>query len=303
MRLEDAKIIVTGGAQGLGRHFAKRIVEAGGQVIAGDVNEEGLRSLAEESKGDKGKLFVRRLDVADEADIGSFVEHAHTAMGGLNGLVNNAGILKDGLLVKKDRETGQVTKLSRADWQRVIDVNLTGATLMVRDVVAKMAETNTKGVVVNMSSIARHGNRGQSNYAAAKAALATNTKTWVARVRALRHSRRCDRPGDDRDAHDAGDEPEGPRRARRRDPRGSHRASRRHLARGAFRDRVRVLQRTHHRRRRRPLDVNAARRAPGATRSSVGTIQENGEDHDASVWILTVSAFAFASRGESPCRN
>jgi 3-oxoacyl-[acyl-carrier protein] reductase len=49
---------------------------------------------------------------------------------------------------------------------------------MVRDVVAKMAETNTKGVVVNMSSIARHGNRGQSNYAAAKAALATNTKTW-----------------------------------------------------------------------------------------------------------------------------
>ncbi len=178
MRLEDAKIIVTGGAQGLGRHFAKRIVEAGGQVVAGDVNEEGLRSLAEEAKGDKGKLFVRKLDVADEADIGSFVEHAHTEMGGLNGLVNNAGILKDGLLVKKDRETGQVTKLSRADWQRVIDVNLTGATLMVRDVVAKMAETNQKGVVVNMSSIARHGNRGQSNYAAAKAALATNTKTW-----------------------------------------------------------------------------------------------------------------------------
>ncbi len=179
MRLEDAKIIVTGGAQGLGRHFAKRIAEAGGQVVAGDVNEEGLRSLAEEAKGDKGKVFVRKLDVADEADVASFVDFAQKEMGGLNGLVNNAGILRDGLLVKKDRETGAISKLSKADWQRVIDVNLTGATLMVRDVVAKMAEAGTKGVVVNMSSIARHGNRGQSNYAAAKAALATNTKTWA----------------------------------------------------------------------------------------------------------------------------
>ena len=179
MRLEDAKIIVTGGAQGLGRHFSKRIVEAGGSVTAGDVNEEGLKSLAEECKGQKGKIAVRKLDVADEADIASFIDFASKEMGGLNGLVNNAGILRDGLLVKKDKESGAITKLSKADWQRVIDVNLTGATLMARDVVAKMAETNTKGVVVNMSSVARHGNRGQSNYAAAKAALATNTKTWA----------------------------------------------------------------------------------------------------------------------------
>ena len=179
MRLEDAKMIVTGGAQGIGRHISKRIVEAGGSVAAGDVNENGLLSLAEECKGLKGKLVVRKLDVADEADIATFVEFAAKEMGGLTGLVNNAGILRDGLLVKKDRETGAITKLSKSDWQRVIDVNLTGATLMVRDVVAKMAETNQKGVVVNMSSVARHGNRGQSNYAAAKAALATNTKTWA----------------------------------------------------------------------------------------------------------------------------
>jgi 3-oxoacyl-[acyl-carrier protein] reductase len=179
MRLEDAKMIVTGGAQGIGRHISKRIVEAGGSVAAGDVNEEGLRSLADECKGQKGRLVIRKLDVADEADIASFVDFAAKEMGGLTGLVNNAGILRDGLLVKKDKETGAITKLSKADWQRVIDVNLTGATLMVRDVVAKMAETNQKGVVVNMSSVARHGNRGQSNYAAAKAALATNTKTWA----------------------------------------------------------------------------------------------------------------------------
>jgi 3-oxoacyl-[acyl-carrier protein] reductase len=178
MRLEDTRFIVTGGAQGMGRHFALRIAEAGGQVTAGDVNEAGLAALAEEGKALPGKVHVAKLDVADEADVARFVAFAHDAMGGLNGLVNNAGILRDGLLVKRDKVTGAITKLSRDQWQAVIDVNLTGATMMARDVAAKMAETGTRGAIVNISSIARHGNRGQSNYSAAKAALATNTKTW-----------------------------------------------------------------------------------------------------------------------------
>ena len=155
MRLEDSKIIVTGGAQGLGRHFCIRIAEAGGSVTAGDVNEEGLASLVEETKGLKGKVFTRKLNVADEAETAAFVDWAFTQMGGLTGLVNNAGILRDGLLVKKDREAGKVAKLSRADWQADLDVNLTGATWMVRDVVAKMVENDQKGGIVNMSSIAR----------------------------------------------------------------------------------------------------------------------------------------------------
>jgi 3-oxoacyl-[acyl-carrier protein] reductase len=122
---------------------------------------------------------ARKLDVADEADVGSFVAWAHGAMGGLNGLINNAGILRDGLLVKRDKETGQIKTLSKEQWDAVIAVNLTGATLLARDTVAKIAETNTRpAVVVNMSSIARYGNRGQSNYSAAKAALAANTRTW-----------------------------------------------------------------------------------------------------------------------------
>jgi 3-oxoacyl-[acyl-carrier protein] reductase len=179
MRLEDTKFIVTGGAQGMGRHFALRIAEAGGQVTVGDVNDAGLTALVDETKGAKGKVHARHLNVADEADVGSFVDFAATAMGGLNGLVNNAGILRDGLLVKRDKATGAITKLSRDQWQAVIDVNLTGATLMARDVAVKIAESGVKGgVIVNISSIARHGNRGQSNYSAAKAALATNTKTW-----------------------------------------------------------------------------------------------------------------------------
>ncbi len=179
MKLSDLKIIVTGGASGMGRHFAVRLVEAGAQVAIGDVNDAGLAETVGLAKG-PGKLHSRKLNVADEADVGAFVAWAHGAMGGLNGLINNAGILRDGLLVKKDRETGAVKVLSKEQWDAVIGVNLTGATLMARDVVAKMVETNQKpGVIVNMSSVARHGNRGQSNYTAAKAALAANTVTWA----------------------------------------------------------------------------------------------------------------------------
>ncbi len=179
MELSTFKIIVTGGAQGMGAHFAKRLVEAGAQVAVGDVKEEGLAALAAEVKG-PGKLFTRKLNVADEAEVVDFVTWAHASMGGLNGLINNAGILRDGLLVKQDRTTGAITKMSREQWNAVIDVNLTGATMIAREVIAKMMETGTRpGVIVNMSSIARYGNRGQSNYSAAKAALAANTLTWA----------------------------------------------------------------------------------------------------------------------------
>ncbi len=172
MQISQLKIIVTGGAQGMGAHFAKRLFEAGAKVAVGDVNEA---MLAELPKG----IHTRRLDVSKEAECESFVHFAHEAMGGLNGLVNNAGIIRDGLLVKKDRTTGEIKKFSTADWDSVIGVNLTGATMMVRETVAKMVQTEQKpGVIVNMSSISRHGNRGQSNYVAAKAALAANTVTW-----------------------------------------------------------------------------------------------------------------------------
>ena len=177
MRLEELKIIVTGGASGMGAHFAKRLHAAGAQVAVGDVNEA---MLAELPPG----IHKRKLDVAHEVDCAELVSWAHGKMGGLNALVNNAGIIRDGLLVKKDRETGAIKKLPTADWNAVIAVNLTGATLMAREVAAKIAETATKdgachGVIVNISSVSRHGNRGQSNYVAAKAALAMNAVTWA----------------------------------------------------------------------------------------------------------------------------
>lgn len=173
MRLQDLKIIVTGAGNGMGAHFATRLHEAGAQVCAGDVDEAAMATNL------PAGVHRRRLDVSDEVDLVGFVGWAQATMGGLNALINNAGIIRDGLLVKQDRATGKVLRLPTAKWNAVLGVNLTGATLMVREVVATMVEAGQRpGVIVNMSSIARHGNRGQSNYVAAKAALSANTVTW-----------------------------------------------------------------------------------------------------------------------------
>jgi 3-oxoacyl-[acyl-carrier protein] reductase len=173
MELRELKVIVTGAAQGMGAHFARRLEAAGAQVAAGDVNEARLAELP-------AGIHRRRLDVTSTDDARAFVAWAAGVLGGLNGLVNNAGIIRDGLLVKQDRTTGELATLSDADWDAVIAVNLTGATRMAREVAAAMARARTRpGVIVNISSVARHGNRGQSNYVAAKAALAANTVTWA----------------------------------------------------------------------------------------------------------------------------
>lgn len=173
MKLDELKIMVTGGASGMGAHFARRLHEAGAKVAVGDVNEQLLAELP-------AGVARRKLDVSKEDDVASFVQWAAGELGGLNALVNNAGILRDGLLVKQDRETKAVKKLSIDDWNAVLGVNLTGATLMVRELAAQMVAAGTRpGVIVNMSSISRHGNRGQSNYVAAKSALAANTLTWA----------------------------------------------------------------------------------------------------------------------------
>lgn len=172
MELKDVKAIVTGGAQGMGAHFAKQLAQAGAQVAVGDVNDAMLAELP-------AGIHRRRLDVSDRKDCAAFVKWAAESMGGVNVLVNNAGILRDGLLVKKDRATGEVVTLSDEQWDQVIAVNLTGATVMVRETVAEMVRRDQRpGVVISMSSIARHGNRGQSNYVSAKAALAANAVTW-----------------------------------------------------------------------------------------------------------------------------
>jgi 3-oxoacyl-[acyl-carrier protein] reductase len=173
MQLSDLRVIVTGAARGMGAHFAARLSEAGAKVVAADVDEAGLRELPE-------RVERRVCNVASEEECAALVQWAHERMGGLNALVNNAGIIRDGLVLREDRETGEIKRFSTKDWHAVLDVNLSGAFFMVREFAYTLAKHKIRpGVIVNMSSVARHGNRGQSNYVSTKAALAANTVTWA----------------------------------------------------------------------------------------------------------------------------
>jgi 3-oxoacyl-[acyl-carrier protein] reductase len=178
MQLDSLKIIVTGGGSGMGRAFVHQLIRAGASVCIADMSEEGMAETIASAEG-PGSAIAVKCNVADEDDVIAMVNTAHDQLGGLNGLVNNAGIFRDGLLVKKDRKTGEIKKMSLNKWNAVINVDLTGPFLCTREFAAKCIETGTKSaVVVNISSIARHGNMGQSNYSAAKAGLVADTKLW-----------------------------------------------------------------------------------------------------------------------------
>ncbi len=181
MDIQNVQAIVTGGASGMGRHFVLRLAALGAKVAAADLDEEKLSSLKEETKDAPGEVFTFQANVAKEEEVIALINGAHDAMGGLNVLVNNAGIFRDGLLVKVDRETGAVVKkMSLRSWQAVIDVDLTGPFLCIREFASKVIETKTKSsAVINISSVSRHGNPGQGNYSAAKAGLVADTALWA----------------------------------------------------------------------------------------------------------------------------
>ncbi|MFZ5480999.1 MAG: SDR family oxidoreductase [Myxococcota bacterium] len=179
MNISGMNVLVTGGASGMGRGFVLSLAREGANVAFCDLNDEAIAGVVDEAKGLAGKVVGFRANVAKEDDVVQLVKDARAALGGLNGLVNNAGIIRDGLLVKVNKETGAVEKLSLAKWQQVLDVNLTGVFLCTREFAASCIETKTKpAVVVSISSISRHGNQGQSNYSAAKAAIVADTKLW-----------------------------------------------------------------------------------------------------------------------------
>jgi 3-oxoacyl-[acyl-carrier protein] reductase len=179
MRLEEVRAIVTGAASGLGRHFARELVGAGASVVAGDIDTDGLEQLKAEAAPLPGRIYTGKLDVRQETSVAEFVRAAAEEFGGINVLVNNAGILRDGLLLQEEEE-GWVRKLPSVQWKQVLDVNLTGPYLMTREVVADLITRGIRqSVVVNLSSVTRSGNPGQSNYSASKAGLDAATRPWA----------------------------------------------------------------------------------------------------------------------------
>ena len=182
MQITDAKAIVTGGASGMGRAFVLGLARDGATVVAADMNAEGLESVVQEAKELRGTVYARTCDVSDEADVVGMIDGARADMGGLNVIINNAGIFRDGLLVKTDRGTGKVKgTMSLANWQKVIDVDLTGPFLCTREFARSFIDNDdgSEGVIIGISSISRHGNMGQTNYSAAKAGLVADTKLWA----------------------------------------------------------------------------------------------------------------------------
>jgi 3-oxoacyl-[acyl-carrier protein] reductase len=175
VELRDLRIVVTGAASGLGRHFALALSGLGAAVGAIDTDAHGLAALASTAPS---TMRVHRADVRDEAQVATAIENIADQLGGLNGLVNNAGIYRDGRLVGLDGDG--VRKMPLAQWRAVLDTDLTGPFLVGREVAAQMIDRRINpGVIINISSIMRHGNAGQSNYSAAKAGVAALTKVWA----------------------------------------------------------------------------------------------------------------------------
>ncbi|MBX2804181.1 MAG: SDR family oxidoreductase [Myxococcales bacterium] len=175
MELTDVRAVVTGGASGMGRTFVTELARAGATVHTADVNADALAALAEETGASTSVA-----DVSSEADVERLFDEAEVAMGSANVLINNAGITRDGLLVKRDRKTGAVVKMPKAHWDAVIAVNLTGPFLCMRRFAERALEHGLpQSVAIQMSSISRAGNPGQTSYSAAKAGLAADTALWA----------------------------------------------------------------------------------------------------------------------------
>lgn len=177
MQLKDSVIIVTGGGQGLGRAMAEYLAGRGARLALVDLDQARLDEAVNACKAAGGDARAYVCNVANEDQVSAMVNQVADDFGTINGLINNAGILRDGLLLKA--KDGQIQKMSLSQWQSVIVVNLTGVFLGTREVAAKMVELGSKGLIINISSISRAGNMGQSNYSAAKAGVAALTVVWA----------------------------------------------------------------------------------------------------------------------------
>lgn len=178
MKLENRIIAITGAGRGLGRGMAVEIARKGAKIAAIDMDAENLAETARlvAEAGSECRTYV--ANVAKEEDVVSTFEAIVKDLGSLHGVINNAGITRDGLLVKS--KDGVISTMSLAQWQAVIDVNLTGVFLCGREAAKQMILAKVdEGCIINISSIARYGSHGQSNYSAAKAGVAAMAEVWA----------------------------------------------------------------------------------------------------------------------------
>jgi 3-oxoacyl-[acyl-carrier protein] reductase len=178
LEIRDKVIVITGAGRGIGRALAQHFARAGAKLALLDMNGTDLQeteALIRHERAAAARSYL--ANAADEAAVTTAMEQVVADFGRLDALVNNAGITRDALLVKvKDGEI--VGKMSLAQWQAVIDVNLTGVFLCAREAAERMIRLKNGGVIVNISSVCRAGNVGQTNYSAAKAGVVAMTVAW-----------------------------------------------------------------------------------------------------------------------------
>jgi len=181
MNLKDKKILITGATGGIGYSLVKKFYELGSIILATGTNENKLNQLQKEFKNIKIKSF--KLD--QHSEIEKFIESCHLELGGIDVLINNAGITLDNLSIR----------LADDNWKKVIDVNLTSTFLMCKHTIKKMLK-NKQGKIINITSIVAHtGNLGQANYAASKAGIVGFSKSLAIEYAKKKININCISPG------------------------------------------------------------------------------------------------------------
>ncbi len=194
LNIQDSVAVITGGGSGIGETIAKYWVKNGGKVVLGDVSRDALNRVEKEIQATGGQVATLAMDVTKEQDNDALAQLAIERFGALNLVVPCAGIIRDGLLVSPDRETGKVTgKMSLDQFSSVVNINLTGVFLTVRECAEKMINNSCKGLICLISSTGSLGTAGQINYSSTKAAMAVMPKVITAEFfrRGLADKIRC----------------------------------------------------------------------------------------------------------------
>lgn len=194
LNIKDSVAVITGGGSGIGEAMAKYWIKKGGTAVLGDIDSKNLSRVEKDLREMGGKVAVKTCDVTKESDNTGLAALAIERFGAINLVVPCAGIIKDGLMLRVDRNSGKVDrKMSLEQFQSVIDINLTGVFLTVRECTEQMINHHCKGLICLMSSVGALGNAGQINYSSTKAAMSVMPKVICAEFfrRNLSHRIRC----------------------------------------------------------------------------------------------------------------
>ncbi|BDQ12706.1 MAG: SDR family oxidoreductase [Chitinophagaceae bacterium] len=173
MQINKSVAVITGAASGLGEAAARSLAALGAKVILADMNLEKLQLITDELVAAEYSAVYKVTDVTDDNSVAALMDLAIQEYGAINIVVASAGIIRDSYLVTPDRETGKVKKfMSTEQFRQVVDVNLTGVFITLREAAIKMVNHQCKGVLIPISSINKIGELGQLNYASTKAAIA-----------------------------------------------------------------------------------------------------------------------------------